>query len=95
MRRHDHLGLRISYLWQYSTGLGEKLSKPRNLAIMMLFSFEVDTLEIALRETLDLIDVFFLVESTKSHKGVYIEIFGKGGGKLLSIVVVKHIKERV
>ena len=52
------------------TGLTHKLDVPRKLAMMMLFSFEVDTLEIALRDMLDIIDVVFLVESTKSHKGV-------------------------
>ena len=60
------------YLRQYYSGLGEKLRNPRKIAIMMLFSFEVDTLEITLRETLDLIDVVFLVEATKTHKGVMI-----------------------
>jgi len=35
---------------------------------MLLFSFEVDTLEITLHEVLDLVDVVFLVESTLTHK---------------------------
>ena len=37
---------------------------------MMLFGFEVDTLEIALREQSDLVDKIFVVESTFTHKGV-------------------------
>ena len=37
---------------------------------MILFSFEVDTLEIALREQQDMVDTIFLVESSLSHKGV-------------------------
>jgi hypothetical protein len=36
----------------------------------MLFGFEADTLEIALRDQLDLVDWFFIVESTVTHKGV-------------------------
>ena len=30
----------------------------------------MDTLEIALRDHLDIVDMVFLVEATKSHKGV-------------------------
>ena len=37
---------------------------------MILFGFEVDTLEIALREQLTLVDKVFIVESTLTHKGV-------------------------
>ena len=37
---------------------------------MFLFSFEVDVLEIALREQQDLVDKIFLVESSASHRGV-------------------------
>ena len=37
---------------------------------MVLFGFEVDTLEIALREQSDLVDRIFVVESTLTHKGV-------------------------
>ena len=51
-------------------GLGELMDTPRHLVTMILFSFEVDTLEIALREMMDIVDVIFLVEATKSHKGV-------------------------
>ena len=49
---------------------GTRLAEPRRLVLMILFSFEVDTLEIALREMIDIVDVIFLVEATKSHKGV-------------------------
>ena len=34
---------------------------------------QVDTLEIVLHELLDIVDFIFLVEATKSHKGVSIE----------------------
>ena len=37
---------------------------------MILFGFEVDTLEIALREQLGLVDKLFIVESSVTHKGV-------------------------
>ena len=40
---------------------------------MMLFSFEVDTLEISLRETHDVVDHIFIVESSRTHRGVYFE----------------------
>ena len=49
---------------------GEMMEQPRRLGLMILFSFEVDTLEIALREQHHLVDKVFLVESTKTHKGV-------------------------
>ena len=52
------------------TGLTQKLETQRRLALMLLFSFEVDTLEITLHEVLDLVDVVFLVESTLTHKAV-------------------------
>ena len=44
--------------------------RPRKLALMLLLGFEVDTLEIHLREAADLVDVIFLVESTSTHHGV-------------------------
>ena len=49
---------------------GQLLAKPRKLALMLLFGFEVDTLEIQLRECHDLVDVIFMVEATVSHRGV-------------------------
>ena len=53
------------------TGLnGERLKNQRNIAVMILFSFEADTLEIAFYQLIDLVDVIFLVEATKTHKGV-------------------------
>ena len=39
---------------------------------MFLFSFELDVLEIALREQQDLVDKIFLVESSATHRGVRI-----------------------
>ena len=38
--------------------------------LMFLFGFELDTLEIALREQQDLVDKIFLVESSATHRGV-------------------------
>ena len=53
------------------TGLtGRRLEKPRKVVLMILFGFEVDTLEIALREQMDLLDKIFIVESTLTNKGV-------------------------
>ena len=49
---------------------GERLARPRKLVLMFLFGFEVDTLEIALREQQDLVDKIFLVESSATHRGV-------------------------
>ena len=37
---------------------------------MMMFGFEVDTLEISLREQLDWVDTVFLVEATSTTKWV-------------------------
>ena len=39
---------------------------------MMLFSFEVDTLEISLREQHDFVDMIFIVEATTTTKGASI-----------------------
>ena len=53
------------------TGLtGMRLDKPRKVVLMILFGFEVDTLEIALMEQMDLLDKIFIVESTFTNKGV-------------------------
>lgn len=40
------------------------------MILMILFGFEVDTLEIALREQSDVVDKIFVVESTYTHQGV-------------------------
>ena len=37
---------------------------------MLLFAFEVDTLEIALQEQQDMVDMIFIIESSMSHKRV-------------------------
>jgi len=47
---------------------GEALSTPRKLVLLLLFSFEADTLEVALREQQDVVDKIFLVEATTTHK---------------------------
>lgn len=50
------------------TGLtGSLLEHPRRIVHMVMLGFEVDTLEIMLREELDVVDVIFLVEATRSH----------------------------
>ena len=49
---------------------GNILKKQRRIILLMLFGFEVDILEIALKQQQDLVDKIFLVESTKSHRGV-------------------------
>ena len=52
--------------------VGNLLEKPRQIILLIKFGFDVDTLEIALREQENLVDKIFLVESTKTHKGVKI-----------------------
>ena len=37
--------------------------------MMMLLGFEADTLEISLREQLDMVDKIFIVEATATHRG--------------------------
>ena len=41
---------------------------------MFLFGFELDVLEIALREQQDLVDKIFLVESSATHRGVSLRV---------------------
>ena len=75
-RYRDTLIVKISFLFRFPNcsnipGLtGEILLKPRKLVLMLLFSFEVDTLEISLREQQEMVDKIFIVESSSSHKGV-------------------------
>ena len=54
---------------------GQQLQKPRKLALMLMFGFEVDTLEVQLREVADVVDVIFIVEATVTHHGVRKEVF--------------------
>ena len=49
---------------------GAPLARPRTLVLMILFGFEVDTLEIALREQIKFVDKIFIVEATTTTKGV-------------------------
>ena len=53
---------------------------------MILFGFEVDTLEIALREQLNFVDKVFIVESTLTHKGV--RFLAQTGGALEMLISV-------
>jgi len=48
---------------------GDLLEKPRKLALMLMFGFEVDTLEVQLREVADVVDVIFIVEASVTHHG--------------------------
>ena len=63
---------------------GALLPKPRKIALMLLFSFEVvhfltflfcgfkvDTLEVMLREVSDLVVKIFIVENTVTHRGAF------------------------
>ena len=49
---------------------GRRRNKRASVILMMLFSFEVDTLEISLRESHDVVDHIFIVESSRTHRGV-------------------------
>ena len=40
------------------------------LTLKLMFGFEVDTLEVQLREVVDVVDVIFIVEATVTHHGV-------------------------
>ena len=53
---------------------GEMLTRPRRVVLMMMFSFEVDTLEISLREQMDWVDKIFIVEATTTTKGVRMNV---------------------
>ena len=64
---------------------GVRLAKPRRVVLMMLFSFEVDTLEIALREQLEYVDKIFIVEATTTTKGVGTHDFVHGKEKSIMI----------
>jgi len=46
---------------------GEVNTKPPKIGILVQFGFSVDELEIYLNEVYDLVDRFFILESTKSH----------------------------
>ena len=69
-----HLTLNISPSQPQCSGqsglTGERLQAPRKLVLMFLLGFELDVLEISLREQQDLVDKIFLVESSATHRGV-------------------------
>ena len=46
---------------------GELLARPRKLIHLFTLAFEIDTLEIVLREEHDIVDKIFIVEATKTH----------------------------
>ena len=50
--------------------LGPRRARPRKMVMMILFGFEVDIMEIMLRDSLDLLDRLFVVEAEDTHKGV-------------------------
>ncbi|CAL8133531.1 unnamed protein product [Orchesella dallaii] len=43
------------------------LAKPRKVGVLLQFGFEADILEIHLHELSDIVDYFFILESTRSH----------------------------
>ena len=49
------------------SAFGEKRGRPAKVAHMIQLGFEVDTLEIHLRELYDVVDYFFILESTRAH----------------------------
>ena len=49
---------------------GALLDSPRRIVLMIMFGFEVDTLEIALKQQQDLVDKIFILESSFTHRGV-------------------------
>lgn len=50
---------------------GRRRTEKASIILMILFSFEVDTLEISLREIQDVVDHIFIVESSITHRGVF------------------------
>ena len=49
---------------------GHRFDRPKKIAQMLMISFESDALEISLRESWDIVDHIFLVESTRIHNPV-------------------------
>jgi hypothetical protein len=47
---------------------GKMRNKPAKIAHLIQFGFDVDVLEIHLRELYDIVDYFFILESTRSHR---------------------------
>jgi hypothetical protein len=45
----------------------KKRDAPIKIGMLLQFGFDVDTLEIHLHESFDLVDMFFIVESTRAH----------------------------
>ena len=60
---------KLNCSWKgYGTAFtGERNSDPPKIGILVQFGFGVDVLEIYLNEMYDVVDMFFIVESTKSH----------------------------
>ena len=54
--------------FQYGDAFSGKRGRPARIAHMIQFGFDVDVLEIHLRELYDVVDVFFILESTRAHK---------------------------
>jgi hypothetical protein len=53
---------------RYPEAFSGKRSSPAKIAHMVQFGFDVDVLEIHLRELYDIVDKFFILESTRAHK---------------------------
>ena len=71
----EHLNIRYPDCRSQGGLTGELLESPRKIILMMIFSFEVDTLEVALKEQHDMVDKIFIVESSVTYKGVSKGIF--------------------
>ena len=69
---------------------GRRFMEPRKLVLLILFGFEVDVLEIALKQQQDLVDKIFLVESTSTHRGVGLEKFRLSEIKSISFRQQNH-----
>ena len=52
------------------TNIRMELFQALVMMVMVMLMMQVDTLEIALHEMIDIVDIIFLVEATKTHKGV-------------------------
>lgn len=48
---------------------GVKRSEPAKVGVLIQFGFDVDVLEIHMNELFDVVDKFFLIESTQTHYG--------------------------
>jgi hypothetical protein len=69
--------------WKHSAFSGKVRSRPLKIGHAINFGFDVDTLEIHLREICDVVDKIFIMEATTSHNGLW-------NSKPLAWEAVKH-----